>query len=270
MLDSLLAAQSRRFDVAIQMHGSGVLSNRITRLLGAPRVTGFCPKPGSDPGFMPWPEAQPEVHRYLALMAFLGVPLQGTHLEMPLGDEDRAGYEALAQRHRLATGRFVVIHPGARLRSRRWPVERFAAVGAALAREGWRVCVTGSPAERELTSAVLAGLPRDAVDLTGATTLGSLAALLSRAALLVCNDTGVSHVAAAVGAPSVVIASGSDVARWAPLDATRHPVLWHEAPCRPCAHELCPVGHPCALGVSVEAVLAQARRNLPGRLPHAA
>ena len=272
MLDSLLAARARRFDVAIQLHGSGVLSNRITRLLGAPRVAGFRPRgTEAEPWFMPWPDAQPEIHRYLSLMASLGVPLRGSELEMPMTPEDEDDCQALLARHRLREGEFVVIHPGARLRSRRWPAERFAAVGTSLAAAGWRVCVTGSPAERELTAAVMAGLPRDAVDLTGDTTLGSLAALLRRAALLVCNDTGVSHVAAAVAAPSVVIASGSDVARWAPLDASRHPVLWQSVPCRPCAHELCPVaGHPCATGVAVPDVLAQAQRILPERLPHAA
>ena len=143
-------------------------------------------------------------------------------------------------------------------------------MGAALAREGRRVVVTGSPSEAELTRAVASRLPGAATDLAGRTTLGSLAALVSRSALLVCNDTGVSHVAAATGARSVVIASGSDVRRWAPLDAARHPVLWHDMPCRPCAHDECPVGHGCALGVPVERVLAEAHRILSTEIRHAA
>jgi ADP-heptose:LPS heptosyltransferase len=98
------------------------------------------------------------------------------------------------------------------------------------------------------------------MDLSGRTTLGGLAALIARARLLVCNDTGVSHVAAAMRTPSVVIACGSDPRRWAPLDAVLHRVLYREINCRPCAHRECPIGHPCALGVSVHEVLNETHR----------
>ena len=266
-LGFLAAARARRFDVAIQLHGSGELSNRITSLMAARRSAGFCPGEGAsgDPWLMPWPGTLPESERYLALLEFLGVPAQGRALELPLSWTDWEHWEGVATRFGLRRRDFVCIHPGARLGSRRWPVERFADVGRALARDGWRIVVTGSPDERDLADAVLARLPRGAIDLTGQTTLGSLAALISKCALLVCNDTGVSHVAAAMGAASVVVASGSDVERWAPLDRVRHRVLWHPVACRPCGHESCPIGHPCALGVAVESVVAAARAQLEAR-----
>jgi ADP-heptose:LPS heptosyltransferase len=61
-----------------------------------------------------------------------------------------------------------------------------------------------------------------------------------------------------VGTPSVVIASGSEVARWAPARAARHRVLWHDRPCRPCSYEVCPTNHECAAGVGVADVTATA------------
>ena len=285
-LDFLRAARERRFDLAIQLHGSGELTNRIVALLGAKRMAGFienrgpfsaapgseppAPKMGPDPDFLPWPNDENEVHRYLALMKHLGVPLKGERLELPITWTDWELWEELAKRHRLLPGSFICLHPGARLRSRRWPAARFAALGAALARDGWTLAVTGSPGEAALTAEVAAQGP-GAVNLSGETTLGSLAATIAKSALLVCNDTGVSHVAAAVGAPSVVVASGSDVRRWKPLDEGLHPVVWHDVPCRPCAHDVCPVGHGCALGVPVERVLDEARRMLQERrVPHAA
>jgi ADP-heptose:LPS heptosyltransferase len=268
-LDFLCAARDQRFDLAIQLHGSGELTNRIVALLGAKRVAGFVPRASNDDRFLPWPEEENEVRRYLLLMRHLGVATRGEHLELPLTWTDWEMWEELAERHRLLPGAFVCIHPGARLQSRRWPAARFAALGAALAHDGWSVAITGSPAEAKLTAEVAAQVP-GAIDLAGETTLGSLAALLSKSALLVCNDTGVSHVASAVGVPSVVVASGSDVRRWRPLDARLHPVAWHDTPCRPCLHDVCPVGHGCALGVPAERVLAEARRMLNERVRHAA
>jgi ADP-heptose:LPS heptosyltransferase len=272
LLDFLLAARTRQFDVAIQLHGSGQLSNRIVALMQARRTAGFVPAGEQPPRWhIAWPDSLPEIERYIALMAAIGVPPAGRDLELPISAADWEQWEALRVRSRLHPQRFVCIHPGARLLSRRWPVARFAAVAAALAGDGWPVVVTGSPQEAELTASLIAQLPPGAaLDLTGQTTLGSLAALISKSALLVCNDTGVSHVAAAVGTPSVVIASGSEVHRWAPLDRDLHPVIWRDMPCRPCAYDTCPLGHGCALGVEVHSVIARARNLLQGSIRHAA
>ncbi|HWT79106.1 MAG TPA: glycosyltransferase family 9 protein, partial [Candidatus Methylomirabilis sp.] len=79
-----------------------------------------------------------------------------------------------------------------------------------------------------MTASVAAQLPNVAVNLAGRTDLGSLAALLSGAALLVCNDTGVSHLADALRVPSVVISTGNNPQRWAPRDQERHQVLCGE------------------------------------------
>ena len=118
--------------------------------------------------------------------------------------------------------------------------------------------LTGTPDEAPLIRTVRQHMRSAALDLSGRTTLWTLGALLERARLLVCKDTGVQHVAAALGTPSVAVSSGADVARWAPLDATRHRVLWADAACRPCGHRECPTGHECALGVSVDEVAVAA------------
>ena len=265
-------ARARRFDLAIQLHGSGQQVNAIVDQLGAAVTAGFKPAPDSpapSPCFMPWPGRLPEPMRYTALMEFLGIPVHDLRLAFPLSDPDRAGCESLLRAMSLTPNRTVVMHPGARLESRRWPVECFAAVASRLVDAGWQVAVTGSEAEQDLTGSMiaLAGVPL--TDLTARTSLGTLAALLARCRLLVCNDTGVSHVAAAVGAESVVVASGSDVARWAPLDRQRHRVLWHDVPCRPCAHRVCPTGHECAAAILPDAVLDAAMDKLHRETSHA-
>lgn len=252
----MAAAQGRQFDLALQLHGSGRLSNPLVLALGAARAAGFyaegepCPDPAT---FAPWSDTEHEVLRCLRLLRLLGVPACGEHLEFPLRDEDQA---ALAQAAPgLARGSYVCVHPGARLPTRRWPAIRFAQVADALAAQGWTVVLTGSPDERALARAVRGAMRATPLDLSGRTTLGSLAALLAGARLLVCNDTGVSHVAAALSTPSVVVCCGADPGRWAPLDRVRHRVLHADVPCRPCMHQACPIDHPCATRVERASVL---------------
>jgi ADP-heptose:LPS heptosyltransferase len=263
----LARVQGRRYDLAIQLHGSGVITNPLVALFGARRVAGFfapghwCPDVTS---FLPWPTQGHEVERLLTLMEFLGAPAPGTELEFPVTAADAADLTALPGTDGLRTGGYVCIHPGARFRSRCWPPERFAAVADALARQGLRPVLTGSHEETPITGAVAAAMRARPVDLTGRTNLGALAALIRDARLVVSNDTGVAHLAAAVGTPSVVVAAGTDVARWAPRESERHRVLWQDVPCRPCAVADCPIGHPCALGVSVEAVVRAAEALLSG------
>src|SRR5262249_46707134 len=171
------------------------------------------------------PPEQPEARRWLRLLAFLGAPPRGEHLEFPLragdGEELRSAFEARG----LEAGAYACVHPGARYPSRRWPAERFAAIADALAARGLTVVLTGSADEAAVVDAVGGRMRARPVVLAGRTTLGALARLLADARLLVCNDTGVSHLAAALRTPSVVVVTGSDPRRWAPLDSRRHRVV---------------------------------------------
>jgi ADP-heptose:LPS heptosyltransferase len=256
--------RAMNFDVALQMHGSGDQSNRIVEQLGAKRCGGFVGQagPGVPGQWMPWPDDLPEPHRYLALLRHLGLTADDDALEFPCSEDDRRDAAALLQEYSLDPSRLVLMHVGARLASRRWPLERYARAATAILLQGWQVALTGTSAERALAADVRRLSGRNLPDLCGKTTLGSLASLVESSRLLLCNDTGISHIAAAMRAPSVVIASGSDARRWAPTNHDLHVVLAGDAPCRPCAYEHCPVGHPCALAVTVPQVLREVNRQL--------
>jgi len=261
----LAEAQDRRFDLALQLHGDGRVTNAVTALLGARHCAGFFPRGGTCPDplrFLPWEPREHEVLRPLRLLERLGVAGAGIELEFPIDEVDRGELAALAQAFRFRPSQCVCVHPGAQLASRRWPPERFARVADALAVEGHTVLLTGTAGEAAITCAVAGAMRSRAIDLTGRTSLGSLAALVAKARLVVCNDTGISHVAAATKTPSVVVSCGADTARWAPLDPSRHRVLAYELVCRPCGYTACPYGHECALGVDPEAVIAEARALL--------
>lgn len=224
----LAEMQAEGFDLAIQLHGSGPFINPLTVLFGARACAGFylpgdyCPDPER---FLPWPEDGLEIHRLLRLLEFLGAPTKGDELEFPLREEDFRALDAIDEANDLTPGGFACIHPGASVPERRWFAERFSEVARALAGRGLRVVLTGTAAEAGLTRAVADALPFPCLDLAGRTDLGALGALLSRARMLICNDTGVSHVAAALRAPSVVISTGDNPGRWAPIDRRLHRVL---------------------------------------------
>lgn len=142
--------------------------------------------------------------RYLKLLDFLGFPLQGEHLEFPLYETDReALWDVEGIRGKLM--QYVCIHPGASKVAKCWSVQQFATVADTIASWGLQIVLTGSAGELEITQAIAKLMYSPALNLAGCTSLGALAALLSQAHLLVCNDTGVSHLAVALGAPSVVI-----------------------------------------------------------------
>jgi ADP-heptose:LPS heptosyltransferase len=259
----VVQARRCRFDVAIQMHGSGSVLNRIVAMLGARRTAGFYPQHNECPDpilYSPYPESGHEIHRNLGLIHFLGMRLQGERLEFPILSGDVSEADALRKQYDLNA--YICVHAGARYRTRRWPAERFAAVADALAAEGYGIVLTGSADELELVGKVSQTMKARHVNLAGRTSLGGLGALLRGARLLVANDTGVSHVASAVGVRSVVIVMGSDPGRWAPLNARRHTTLFQPIECRPCTYDVCPIGHACATGVTIDSVLAAARRQL--------
>jgi ADP-heptose:LPS heptosyltransferase len=220
--------QAARFDLAVQLHGSGRYVNEVVALFGARHTAGFFAPHDyrAEPALsLPWPDRGPEVRRLLALTEFLGFPTRGEHLEFPLRETDSAAARAATG---PGPGDYACVHPGASVADRRWPADRFAAVATALAAAGLRVVLTGTAAEAGLTRAVAAETAAPVVDLAGKTDLGATAAVVAGARLVVSNDTGMSHIAAAVRTPSVVISTGDNPARWAPADAARHRVL-----CRP-------------------------------------
>jgi ADP-heptose:LPS heptosyltransferase len=220
--------QNREIDLMLQLQGSGSITNSLVMLFGAKNTAGYylpgsyCPDKTS---FLSYPVHEPEIFRHLELMESLGFPSQGEHLEFPITDVDRRSFYSLPGVDQLLPQRFICIHPGARAIERRWPTQRFAAVGDMLASRGYRLVLTGSADEEPITQEVARAMTAPVIDLAGKTSLGSLAVLLSRARMLICNDTGVSHIADALDVPSIILFTTSDPDRWAPIDQRLHRVI---------------------------------------------
>ena len=221
--------QRRRLDLAVQLQGDGTITNGLTLLFGARRVAGFClagQPPLAAGDFVVYPSARHEIWRLLALVQRLGVPVAGDQIEFPIRRDEEGQWGRLKAETGLRAGEYVCLHPGARAETRRWPIEHFACVGLALASRGLRVVVTGDgPEEARLAAHLVQAMDGRATSLASRTPLGVLAALVRDARLVVCNDTGVSHVAAAVRTRSVVIFRVTDPKRWAPIDRSLHGVV---------------------------------------------
>ncbi|OKH39793.1 LPS biosynthesis glycosyltransferase [[Phormidium ambiguum] IAM M-71] len=221
--------QSQNFDLAVQMHGSGTVTNPLIKLFAARICAGFfapgeyCP---DERSFLPYLAHESEVRRYLRLLEYIGIPSQGEELEFPLWEEDEQAFREIPEAQELRTGEFVCIHPGASTPLRCWSPSGFAAVADAVANLGFRVVFTGSQHEINLTKSVAAKMQAPSLNLAGRTSLGALATLLTRARLVICNDTGVSHLAAALKVPSVVVFTISDPDRWAPLNEVLHRAIY--------------------------------------------
>ncbi|MFJ2823370.1 glycosyltransferase family 9 protein [Streptomyces toxytricini] len=208
-------------DVAVDLHGCGPPSRMLLAGLRPRRLLVFAPP---DSPQAPGPRWRPDEHerdRWCRMLRWYGLHADPGDLALPLPGEPSPAPGA------------VVLHPGADAPARRWPAERFAAVGRALARDGHRVVVVAGRGEGPLARrvAAYAGLAPDAVaggerDLP----FGRLAALVAHARCVVAGDSGVAHLASALRTPSVVLFGPVAPRLWGPPPDGPHRVLWHPSP----------------------------------------
>jgi ADP-heptose:LPS heptosyltransferase len=271
-LDRLQSAvRSAGFDEAVLLtsfHQSPLPLALVLRLAGVSRITGASVdyagslldirlRPGEDLA-----EDQPESERALAIAAAAGHTLPSED------DRGLAVVELPDPPPWVGAAPYVVVHPGASVPTRAWPVECHAALVRRLVDEGHRVVVTGAADETNLTAAVAGA---DGLDLGGRLDLAGLAGVLAHAQVVVVGNTGPAHLAAAVGTPIVSLFSPVVPAvRWAPHGVRCELLGDQSAACRGTRARECPVpGHPCLSGVSVADVAAAVDRLLRAGRPGA-
>jgi ADP-heptose:LPS heptosyltransferase len=191
------------------------------------------------------PDDVHEVERSLSLAATLGYSL-------PAGDDGRLAIERNGSSSTVR-GRYVVVHPGASVPARAWPVDLHRKLVDALVAGGRRVVVTGGPTERALTATVAGDRRPPVVDLGGRTDLAGLSDVLAAADAVVVGNTGPAHLAAAVGTPVVsLFAPTVPAVRWRPWRVAHRLLGDQTAPCANSRARECPVpGHPCLRSVTV-------------------
>ncbi len=265
MLDLLF---SRSFDAAViftVFSQSALPAALMCRLAGIPLRLAFC-RENPYQLLTDWViETEPEqgirheVERQLHLVAQVGWSTDDDRMSLNVSESARRTIEDLRMHHSLE-GRWVLVHPGASAPSRRYPASLFARAVELLVEAGFRVVLTGSDAERDIVALVRRTIEGRSLSLAGKLSFAELAALVEAAPLVLTNNTGPAHIAAAVGTPVVDLYALTNPQHtpW----RTPSIVLSHDVPCRNCFKSVCPQKHQHCLSLIEPERVAGACRAL--------
>ena len=262
--------RSAGYDVVYNLHG-GTTATFLTRATGARHRIGFksyqysqlhnhqAPSP-----LLLW--GQPKTHsveQQLALLGWTGVPVTDRPpTELGVSDEAAEAINKRLAAVELSDRKIALIHPAAAFATKQWATENFARVAEFLADRGFAPVAIAAPYESALIENLTSQASVRIVSFT--LSLPEVTALAARSQLFVGNDSGIAHIAAAVGTPSVVIFGSSNVAHWRPWHRGPAEVVLEEMPCQPCHGYFCEkFPEPeCILRVPVTRVVAAIERVL--------
>jgi ADP-heptose:LPS heptosyltransferase len=269
------ALRRRRFDVWIELPIEVTGPWRLIRNMLAARLAGARWGCGWRVSFLDLAvQAQAEcrtfpneVERLMELLHRYGLDSGGeVAFPLPDGSAQEQRVDALLREHALDdSSRLVAIAPSAKREPNRWPSERFAQTGKHLVALGYQVLVLAGRGDAELCEEVVRRIGFGSLSLAGKTSIGESCELLRRCELLICNDSGVQHMAAAVGTPCISIFSARDMpGKWSPY-GREHVVLRKSVECHTCFTEKCPRGNLCINMVTVEETIAAIDAKLEHR-----
>jgi heptosyltransferase-3 len=263
--------RAAHYDVVYNLHG-GTTATFLTRATGARQRVGFktyqyaplhnhqAPSPLSLWG----QQKTHSVEQQLALLGWTGVPVTDrprTQLGFPI--EAAQAIDQLLAEAGLNDRKFALIHPAAAFATKQWATENFARVVEYLAERGLASVAIVAPPEKAILEKLTSQAP---IAIASATlSLPEVTALAAKSQLFVGNDSGIAHIAAAVGTPSVVVFGSSNIAHWRPWNSAPAEVVFEEMPCQPCHGYFCEkFAQPeCILRVPVSRVTAAIDRVLP-------
>jgi heptosyltransferase-2/heptosyltransferase-3 len=205
------------------------------------------------------------VEQQLALLGWTGVPVTDRPpTQLAIVEHAAASISARLQEAGWNGQQpLAVIHPAAAFATKQWAVEKFARVAEHLVTRGFAIVVITAPAETELAENLGRSVSVPLIAFNDLT-LPEVTALASRARLFVGNDSGIAHIAAAVGLPAVIVFGSSNTAHWRPWATAPAEVVLEEMDCQPCHGYYCEkFAQPeCILRVPAERVIGAVDRVL--------
>ncbi len=208
-------------------------------------------------GYTPELDMMHEHHRdyFLNLAEQSGIAVHEREVNLHVATADIEAGESLMQEHGLDPERTICVAPGAQFGgAKRYPSESYRYVLKWLSQAGWQLLVLGTPAEREIGETCLSEVTTPHWNSSGSTSLKQALQILTACRLLLCNDSGLMHVAAGMNRPVVGIFGATDPDRTAPSGAHIQ-LLYKPAICSPCLQRECTTpGHPCMGNILPETV----------------
>jgi heptosyltransferase-2 len=192
------------------------------------------------------------------------VDFQNSEPRLEVSAEQKQHALSLFERSGVVSGAgqagILAINPGAtNSGAKRWPAERFAKTADRLnQQEGFQTVIVGSAGDRPLAEEVATLMRTSAAVIAGQTSIAELKGVLACAQLVISNDTGTSHVSAALGVPTVVVFGPTEHVSTRPL-SSHASIVRHDVECSPCMLRECPIDHRCMTRVEVDDVYAAAQ-----------
>ncbi len=275
MLASVRDMRARQFDWAIDLQGlarSGIFAwlANAGLTIGLDN-TGNGSREGARAFYdLTPPRAAPGTHavdRYLAVLPLLKVPVDRDFEWLPRRPEIAA---RIQEKWAAASGPFVVLLPGARWNNKRWPVENFVELAKLMrTMSALQFVILGSADERALGQAIASANPGRCLNLAGQTTLWEMIEWVRRGRLVISNDTGPMHVAAALGRPLIALFGPTNPRHTGPYGQPGSVLQMNSLPCIPCMQSDCRFSTPlaCLKSITPQSVYARVRQELASSLP---
>lgn len=267
--------RGQSYDVAINLHG-GTTATMFVRATGARHRIGY--------SYYQYPflynhllssatefwgqETTHSAEQQLALLGFVGIPVEDRP-KTRLAADERSIY-SIKERHpkfEISNLKFTLLHPSTAFFTKQWPTENFARTAEFLAGKGLRVVAVGSKSESQVLDdlKLLSTVPITTFD---DLTLPEITALASKAQVFVGNDSGIAHIAAAIGTPSVVIFGSSNRDHWRPWTDAPNEIVFEPFSCQPCPGYDCKEfgDSRCIRDIPPSAVFTALERVLSARL----
>lgn len=285
MFDLAARLASAKFDLAVLLTNSFQSAlickmARIDRVVGYDRdarsflLTDRLLAPKEKGKFIP----SPIIKYYMGLARYLGAPERNLKMELFVTPSERNEGDEILARAGLDTDTvrpasqgqapWILLNPGAQFGAAKcWLPEHFAALSDRFVDQlGATVLISSAPRERQIVEAILKHTKRPAVDLQKAgLSLGALKEIVRRCDLMVTNDTGPRHLAAAFGVP-VVTVFGPTHPEWTEIYYPKEKQVAIKVFCGPCQKKICPLDHRCMTGITPEMVFEASMGLLRGQL----
>ncbi|UCD55402.1 MAG: lipopolysaccharide heptosyltransferase II [Candidatus Omnitrophota bacterium] len=265
-----LELRKKKFDRAFMLHPTNRV-HLISYLAGIPERIGYDRKSAifltKKIPHLKHTGKKHELKYTLDLLSSAGIETRSQELFVPVREKNIEKIEKILAEYHVGKGVFLVaVNPGASSASKRWPAKNFASVCDNLAKKyKARILIVSDNKNAEFAEALAKGMKYEPVNLAGRTTVGELAAMLSKCRLFISNDSGPVHIACAVGVPVISIFGrknpGLSPKRWGPT-GEKSVVFHKDVGCEKCLAEACEAGFKCLEAVTPEEVFKAAEKLL--------